>query len=134
MKTQTPHKHKKNIPDEKAELVSFNKPVETRRFPLGKLDLINVGGAVIGRGIFEPGWRWSTSVKPIAKTKSCEAPHFQYHLSGVLRIIMDDGTTFDAKPGDVTLLPAGHDAYVIGDEAVVVIDFQGMVDYAKQKK
>jgi hypothetical protein len=133
METQTLHKNKKYTPDEKAELVSFSKPVETRRFPLGKLDLVNIGGATIGRGIFEPGWRWSTSVKPIAKTESCEAPHFQYHLSGVLRIIMDDGTTFDAKPGDVTLLPAGHDAYVIGDEAVVVIDFQGMIDYAKSK-
>lgn len=133
METQTPHSHKKTNPEEKAELVSFNKPQETRRFPLGKLDLVNIGGATIGRGIFEPGWRWSTSVKPIAKTESCEAPHFQYHLSGVLRITMDDGTTFDAKPGDVTLLPAGHDAYVIGDEAVVVIDFQGMLDYAKSK-
>ncbi|OGU77865.1 MAG: cupin [Ignavibacteria bacterium RBG_16_35_7] len=133
METTNAREFKKNIHDEKAELVSFNQPVETRRFPLGKLDLIKIGGAIVGRGIFEPGWRWSTSVKPIAKTDSCEAPHFQYHLSGILRIIMDDGTTFDAKPGDVTLLPSGHDAYVIGDEAVVVIDFQGMVDYAKSK-
>jgi len=124
---------KKNTLTQKTELVSFNKPLETRKFPLGKLDLVNIGGAVIGRGIFEPGWKWSTSVKPIVNTKSCEAPHFQYHLSGTLRIIMDDGTTFDAKPGDVTLLPSGHDAYVIGDEAVVVIDFQGMIDYAKAK-
>src|SRR4030067_2417935 len=120
METTNAREFKKNIHDEKAELVSFNQPVETRRFPLGKLDLIKIGGAIVGRGIFEPGWRWSTSVKPIAKTDSCEAPHLQYHLSGILRIIMDDGTTFDAKPGDVTLLPSGHDAYVIGDEAVVV--------------
>ncbi len=118
---------------EKAELASFNTPIETRRFPLGRLDLVKVGGVTIGRGIFEPGWRWSTSVKPIAKTESCEAPHFQYHLAGTLRVIMDDGTTIDAKPGDVTMLPSGHDAYVIGNEAVVVIDFQGMVDYAVSK-
>jgi hypothetical protein len=133
METTAIHEHKKNILGEKAEQVSFNKPEETRRFPLGKLDLVNIGGAMIGRAIFEPGWRWSTSVKPIAKTDSCEAPHFQYHLSGTLRITMDDGITFDAKPGDVTLLPSEHDAYVIGNEAVVVIDFQGMVDYAKSK-
>lgn len=129
METKTMHKH--NNIGEKAELVSFNKPVESRKFPSGKLDLVKIGGAIIGRAIFEPGWRWSTSVRPIVNTDSCEAPHFQYHLSGTLRIIMDDGTTLDAKPGDVTLLPSGHDAYVIGDEAVVVIDFQGMIDYAK---
>jgi hypothetical protein len=114
-------------------LVSFSNPFETRRFPLGKIDLVKIDGAIIGRAIFEPGWKWSTSVKPIANTKSCEASHFQYHLSGTLRIIMDDGTKFDAKPGDVSLLPSGHDAFVIGDEAVVVVDFQGMIDYAKLK-
>ena len=133
METQTLNKKEGNILAGKAESASFNKPIETRRFPLGKIDLVNIGGVTIGRGIFEPGWRWSTSIKPIAKTKSCEAPHFQYHLSGTLRIIMDDGIIFDTKPGDITLLPPGHDAFVIGDEAVVVIDFQGMVDYAKAK-
>src|SRR4030067_3626915 len=104
----------------KMEAKSFGVPDEVRKFDKGKVELVCIGGATIGRGIFEPGWKWSTSVKPIVNTKSCEAPHFQYHLSGTLRIIMDDGTTFDAKPGDVTLLPSGHDAYVIGDEAVVV--------------
>jgi len=64
------------------------------------------------RAILEPGWRWATSVQPIAKTKSCEAPHFQYHVSGVLRVRMDDGTEFDCKPGDVSLLSSGHDAWV----------------------
>lgn len=68
--------------------------------------------------------------KPMAKTNSCEAPHFQYHISGILRIKMDDGTTFDCKPRDVPYLPMGHDAWVIGKEPVVVIDFQGMIDYA----
>ena len=67
----------------------------------------------------------------LAKTKSCEAPHFQYHVSGVLHILMDDGTEFDCKPGDISLLPSGHDAWTVGDEPAVVVDFQGMVDYAK---
>ncbi len=117
----------------KSELKSFGKPDEVREFPKGRLELIKVGGAIIGRAILEPGWRWATSVQPIAKTKSCEAPHFQYHVSGVLKIRMDDGTEFEARPGDVSLLAAGHDAWVVGKEPVVLVDFQGMADYAKSK-
>ena len=116
-----------------AELKSFSKPDEVRNFPKGRLELVKIGGATVGRAVFEPGWRWATSVQPIAKTKSCEASHFQYHVSGVLRIRMDDGQEFDCKPGDISLLPAGHDAWVIGDLPVVVIDFQGMVDYGKER-
>lgn len=115
-----------------AEHKSFRHPDEVREFPNGRLELIKVGGAVIGRALFEPGWRWANSLQPIAKTKSCEAPHFQYHVAGILRIRMDDGTEFDCKPGDVSLLPAGHDAWVVGDEPAVVVDFQGMIDYAKE--
>jgi hypothetical protein len=116
---------------EKAERRDFRQPDEVREFPQGRLELIRIGGAMIGRAIFEPGWHWLTSVQPIAKTRSCEAPHFQYHVAGILRIKMDDGAEFDCKPGDVSLLPSGHDAWVVGDEPAVVIDFQGMVDYAK---
>jgi hypothetical protein len=110
---------------------SFSKPDEVRTFPKGKLELIRIGGAVIGRATFEPGWRWSTSVQPLVKTKSCEAPHFQYHVSGTIKILMDDGKQFECKAGDVSLLPEGHDAWVVGKEPVVVVDFQGMIDYAK---
>ena len=114
-----------------AELKSFDTPDEVREFPKGRLELINVGGGMIGRAIFEPGWRWSTSVQPIAQTKSCEAPHFQYHVSGVLVVRMDDGAELECKPGDVSLLPSGHAAWVVGDELAIVVDFQGMVEYAK---
>jgi len=114
-----------------AELKSFGKPDEIRQFPNGRLEIINIGGATVGRAVLEPGWRWSTSVLPIVKTRSCEASHFQYHVSGVLHILMDDGSEFDCKPGDVSFLPAGHDAWVVGDEPAVVVDFQGMADYAK---
>jgi hypothetical protein len=116
---------------ERAECRSFREPDEVREFPQGRLELIKVGGATVGRAVFEPGWRWATSVQPLVNTKSCEAPHFQYHVAGVLRIRMDDGTEFDCKPGDVSLLPSGHDAWTIGDEPAVVVDFQGMIDYAK---
>ncbi|HEY7554684.1 MAG TPA: cupin domain-containing protein [Candidatus Binatia bacterium] len=117
---------------EKAEVKSFNQPEEVRSFPKGKVELVKIGGAMIGRAVFEPGWKWSTSVQPLVKTKSCEAPHYQYHVAGTLKVIMDDGSEFECKPGDVSLFPTGHDAWVVGNETVVVVDFQGMVDYAKQ--
>jgi hypothetical protein len=119
---------------DKAEFKGFGMPEEIREVPKGRLELIRVGQATIGRAVFEPGWRWATSVQPIAQTKSCEAPHLNYHLSGTLHILMDDGTEFECGPGEVSLLPAGHDAWVVGDETVVIIDFQGMVDYAKAAK
>ncbi|ACH37557.1 hypothetical protein Gbem_0528 [Citrifermentans bemidjiense Bem] len=114
-----------------AEVRSFGKPDEVREFPNGKLELLQVGGTVIGRATFKPGWRWSTSIQPLVGTKSCEAPHFQYHVAGRIHVVMDDGKEFDCGPGDVSLLPEGHDAWVIGDEPAVVVDFQGMADYAK---
>jgi len=116
---------------DRAALKHFDTPDEIREFPKGRLELVTIGGATVGRAIFEPGWRWSTSLQPIAKTRSCEAPHFQYHVSGVLHILMDDGSEFDCRPGDLSLLPSGHDAWVVGDEPAVVVDFQGMLDYAK---
>ena len=116
----------------KMESQGFGSPTETRRFEKGKVELIKIGGATVGRGVFEPGWRWSKHVKPIAKTEWCEAPHFQYHVSGTLHVQMADGTEIDLKPGDVALLPIGHDGWVVGNEPVVVIDFQGMVDYARE--
>jgi hypothetical protein len=110
---------------------SFNDADEVRRFPNGRAEILKVGGADLGRLVFEPGWRWSDDVKPIAGTTSCEAPHFQYHVSGRLAILMDDGTEFIAGPGDVTSLPSGHDAWVVGDEPVVVVDWFGASNYAR---
>ena len=115
----------------KMEGKSFDISDEVRTFDKGKLEIINIEGRTIGRATFQLGWTWSKSVKPLVNTKSCEAPHFQYHVSGTIRVKMDDGTERDFKAGDVSLLGAGHDAWVIGDEPVVVVDFQGMVDYAK---
>jgi len=115
----------------KAEIKDFGKPDEVREFPHGRLELVKIGGASVGRATFQPGWKWSTSLQPLVKTKSCEAPHFQYHVAGVIKVVMDDGSEFECKPGDVSLLPSGHDAWVVGNEAAVVVDFQGMVDYAK---
>jgi len=126
--------HNYSFIKEKAELKDFSKPDEVREFPKGRVELIKIGNATVGRATFQPGWKWSESVQPLAKTKSCEAPHFQYHVSGVLMVKMDDGTVLECKPGEVSLLPMGHDAWVVGNEPAVVVDFQGMLDYAKGKK
>jgi uncharacterized cupin superfamily protein len=116
-----------------AELKAFDKPDEVREFLNGRLELVKIGGATVGRAILQPGWSWSSSIKPVVKTKSCEAAHFQFHISGTIRVRMDDGTEFDCKAGEVSLIPPGHDAWVVGNEPVVVVDFQGMLDYAKAK-
>ena len=114
-----------------AERKNFEMPDESRPFPRGRIDLLDVGGAQIGRLTLEPGWRWSEHVKPMAGTMWCEAPHFQYHVAGTLRILMSDGTELDAVAGDVTALPSGHDAWVVGDEPAVVVDWWGATDYAR---
>jgi quercetin dioxygenase-like cupin family protein len=110
---------------------SFTSPDETREFPNGRVELVKIGGAEIGRLVLAPGWRWSEHVQPIAGTQLCEAPHFQYHVSGTLRVRMADGTEIDAVAGDVTSLPSGHDAWVVGDEDVVLVDWFGASEYAK---
>lgn len=114
-----------------AERKTFERPDETREFGFGRVDLVDVAGAQIGRLTLDPGWRWSEHVKPLAGTEWCEAPNFQFHVAGTLRILMSDGTELDAGPGDVTALPSGHDAWVVGDEPVVVVDWWGATDYAR---
>jgi len=113
-----------------------SKPVgkdESREFPNGKLEISTVGKTMIGRATFQPGWRWSESVKPIVGTDSCQVPHQGYVVSGRIHIKMDDGSEFEAGPGDAYDIPAGHDGWVVGDEAYVGVDFSpAMQDYAKK--
>jgi hypothetical protein len=80
---------------QQTEHKSFEAPEETREFPNGRAEILQIGGGEVGRLVFAPGWRWSNDVKPLVNTDSCEAPHFQYHVSGRLAIRMDDGTEFD---------------------------------------
>jgi hypothetical protein len=115
----------------KAERKSFSTPDETRSFEHGKVDLLQIGESEIGLLTLQPGWRWSEHVKPIAGTDLCEAPHFQYHVAGTLHVVMADGVELEAGPGDVTALPQGHDAWVVGDEPVVVVDWWGASNYAR---
>jgi hypothetical protein len=113
------------------EHLSFGQPDEVREFGHGRAEIVRLGGADIGRLVLEPGWRWSTDVKPIAGTELCQAPHMQYHVSGRLHVRMADGTEFEAGPGDLTSLPEGHDAWVVGDEPAVVVDWFGASNYAR---
>ena len=107
-------------------------PDNTRDFEKGKVEIVNFGNVTIGRAIFEPGWSWSKCVKPIVNTNSCQAPHTQYVISGRLKVVMDDGTEEEFGPGDAAIIPPGHDAWVVGNESVVAIDFTGLKDYAKK--
>jgi len=89
------------------EKKSLNKPEETRTFPKGKVELATIGGITFGRATFQPGWKWSESVKSIAKTKSCQAPHTQYVISGRMFVVMEDGTKVEFGPGDIGTIPPG---------------------------
>ena len=114
-----------------AEQKAFTQPDETREFSHGRADIVRIGGSEIGQLTLQPGWRWSEHVKPLAGTELCEAPHFQYHVAGRLHIVMADGTELEAVAGDVTALPHGHDAWVVGDEDVVVVDWWGASEYGR---
>jgi len=117
----------------KIQKKSLCQPDETREFGRGKVELVTLGGVTFGRATLQPGWKWSTTVKPLAKTESCQAPHLQYHISGRLHVRMDDGTEDEFGPGDVSQVPPGHDAWVVGNEPAVIVDITGMGDYAKPK-
>ena len=110
----------------------FDHPDDTRLFQdKGHVELVNIGDGVVGRATFQPGWKWSEHVKPIAGTDSCLAADLGYVISGQQVILMDDGTELEIGPGDIVSIPAGHDGWTIGDEPCVVLDFAGMADYAK---
>lgn len=114
-----------------AEQKSFTNPDEVRRFDHGRVELLDIGGTQIGRFVLEPGWRWSLHVKPVVGTEWCEVSHFQYQVAGTMHIETSDGRSFDIGPGRVSTLPPGHDAWVVGDEPVVAIDWTGATNYAK---
>jgi uncharacterized cupin superfamily protein len=116
----------------KLERKRFDEADETRPFrDKGHVELVSLGDGVVGRATFQPGWKWSDHVKPIAGTPSCQAAHVGYVLSGRQRILMDDGSELDISAGDVVSIPSGHDGWTIGDEPCVVLDFAGMANYAK---
>lgn len=111
---------------------SFATPDEVRKFVAhGHVDLVNLDSGPVGLGTFEPGWRWSNDVKPLAGTDSCQVEHIGYLLSGRMKVVMDDGQEADLGPGDVMHIRPGHDAWTVGDEACVALDFGGLKGYAQ---
>jgi hypothetical protein len=115
------------------EIRSPDNPDEVRPFADGKggVNVVAVTPGPVGRGVFEPGWRWSEHVKPIAGTDSCQTAHLGYVLSGRMHIVMDDGSEGECGPGDVVHIAPGHDAWTVGDEPCVMVDFGQIHDYAK---
>lgn len=106
-------------------------PDEIREFGNGRLEIVRVGDSVVGRITLGPGWRWSKDVGPEIKQKSCQMAHTQYVISGHLAVLMDNGTRLDVGPGNVAYIPPGHDAWVVGQENCVLIDFTGAENYAR---
>ena len=104
---------------------SFQTPDENRTAPYMKMEIVKFGERPIVRMTCEPGWRWSEHMRPMVGTDSCQGTHFSYVLAGHFRTLMDDGTVMDIGPGDVAITPPGHDAWVIGNEPCVLLDFQG---------
>lgn len=105
------------------EVKNMSESKETREMERAKIEAVNVADAKVARFVLKKGWKWSVDIKPLAKTEWCEAPHFQYEISGRVHVKMRDGTEFDIGPGDVSSVPAGHDAWVVGDEPAVGIEW-----------
>jgi class 3 adenylate cyclase len=112
----------------------FDRPDEIRRVDKAHIELVELGELTIGRAIFEPGWRWSEHVKPIVGTESCQVHHLGYVVSGHLHIEMTDGASMDVMGGDAFEIPPGHDAWVIGDEPWISVDWAGRRLFAKSPK
>jgi mannose-6-phosphate isomerase-like protein (cupin superfamily) len=110
---------------------NFTAPDETRSLPKTTVEVVNLGDVTVMKLTLEPGWKWSECVKSTAGTSSCQVPHLGYVLSGRLKVVMDDGTEAELGPGDVDMIAPGHDAWVIGDEPFVGLDFEGGRIYAK---
>jgi mannose-6-phosphate isomerase-like protein (cupin superfamily) len=110
---------------------SFDSPDETRSPDKTTVELVNLAGGQIGRYTFEPGWRWSDCIKPVVKTDSCQVEHVGYVVSGRLHVTHEDGREGEVAPGEVYRIAPGHDAWVVGDEPAVFVEFQGAAHYAE---
>lgn len=111
----------------------FSDTTDVRRFPHGRVDVVEMDDHVVGQMVYEPGWRWSTDVRPIAGGDSCQYHHLGYCVSGLLRVQMPDGTELEIGPQELFEIPPGHDAWVVGDEPWVSIDFEAMRTYGRER-
>ncbi|HYF45980.1 MAG TPA: cupin domain-containing protein [Acidimicrobiales bacterium] len=113
------------------ETNDFAAPDETRTPDKTTVELVKLAGGEIGRYTFEPGWRWSECIKPVVQTDTCQVEHIGYVVSGHLHVVHDDGTEADLTQGAVYRVAPGHDAWTVGDEAAVFVEFQGAANYAR---
>jgi hypothetical protein len=113
------------------EVGDFESPDETRKPDKTRVDVVRMGSNTAARLTLEPGWKWSECIKPIVGTDSCQVSHLGYVISGRMHIAMDDGTEGEAGPGDLFDIAPGHDAWIVGNDACVVLDFEGASNYAK---
>jgi len=114
------------------EVKHFDSPDETRPLPKASVQVVKVGNNTLMRGTFEPGWKWSECVKPSAGTDSCMVHHVLYLVSGRMMVQMNDGTRQELKPGCASVVPPGHDAWIVGNEPCVAVDFTGGEVYGKK--
>jgi quercetin dioxygenase-like cupin family protein len=110
---------------------SLDEPDETRTPDKTTIDVVNLDNVEVGRLTFQPGWRWSECIKPVAGTDTCQAEHLGYAVSGHMHISHDDGTEVDIAPGDAYQIAPGHEAWVVGDEPFVGIEFKSAATFAK---
>jgi TusA-related sulfurtransferase/mannose-6-phosphate isomerase-like protein (cupin superfamily) len=119
--------------EESASKKNFGEPDEWKAFPKGGLQIVTLSGFTFGLRTLQRGWRWSTDMKPLAKTASCMTQHMGFVVSGRMAFAMDDGSQLDVGPGDAFEVHPGHDAWTVGEEPVVFIDLIGAVEYAKKE-
>jgi quercetin dioxygenase-like cupin family protein len=122
---------REEVPVASPEKKSLDQPDESRPIDNGKVEVVSLPPGTMMRTTFEPGWQWSKSVKPVVGGDSCQVDHFGYCVSGRLHVVMNDGEEFDVGAGEASHIPPGHDAWVVGDEPYIAVDFSGAAEYAK---
>jgi quercetin dioxygenase-like cupin family protein len=113
------------------EINDFSTPDDVRKpDPTATIEVVKLAGGEVGRYTFQPGWRWSKHIKPVVGGESCQTEHVGYLISGTLAVQTEDGTSGEIRPGSVYRIPPGHDGWVVGNEPVRVVEFQGAAHYA----
>jgi hypothetical protein len=117
------------------EALDFDSPDETRTPAKTRVDVVRTaGGATAARLVFEPGWKWSECVKPVAGTDRCQVHHVGFIQSGTMHVLHDDGTELELGPGKAYEILPGHDAWVVGEEGCVAFEFESRAaeEYARE--
>jgi class 3 adenylate cyclase len=87
---------------------------------------VRLGDLTIGRVVQQPGWRWSTYMRPIVGGTSCQARHVGLLLQGGFHFEFEDGSTLDVGPNEVYEAGPGHDSWIVGDIEAISIEWEGL--------